>query len=103
MSICAAGAAGPVDGPAVSVDDILKKYEAAKAKAAAGTKGSKAGGKDSKRDDESRLLPESQLRRLMELQGLSKVGSAVRDSGYLSNTCITKMFLYICSSKCLVM
>jgi hypothetical protein len=38
----------------------------------------KAGkGRDGRRDDESRVLPESQLRRLMELQGLNKVRSMI--------------------------
>lgn len=69
-------AGAPVDGPAVSVDDILKKYEAAKAKAAAtaGPKPGKTGTRDGKRDEETRLLTDSQLKRLMELQGLNKVG-----------------------------
>lgn len=69
-----AGGGPAVDGPAVSVDEILKKYEAAKAKAAAaGPKPGKAGGRDRRADDEHRLMPDSQLKRLMELQGLHKV------------------------------
>jgi hypothetical protein len=85
MAAAAAAAPGAgTDGPALSVDEILRRPEyqrgAAAAAAAAGKPGPggaaglKAGrGRDGRRDDESRVLPESQLRRLMELQGLNKV------------------------------
>jgi hypothetical protein len=77
----AAAAAGEgTDGPSLSVDKILNMPEYQRAAAAAvrpgpgGAAGLKAGrGRDGRRDDESHVLPELQLRRLMELQGLNKV------------------------------
>jgi hypothetical protein len=84
VTAAAAAAAGGLgtDGPALSVDEILRRPEYQRAAAAAaaagkpgagaaGLKGSK--GRDGRRDDESCALPESKLRRVMELQGLNKV------------------------------
>ncbi|WIA12092.1 hypothetical protein OEZ85_012168 [Tetradesmus obliquus] len=82
-SVSAAAGALGTDGPALSVDEILRRPEYQRAAAAAaaaagkpgagGAAGLKGGkGRDGRRDDEGRVLPESQLRRLMELQGLNK-------------------------------
>eukprot|EP00775_Hariotina_reticulata_P013016 gene13016-13145_t len=72
-----AGAGGSsaagLDGPSLSVDEILRRPEFQRGKAGPAAASSSAVGRRLE-DDEARVLPEGQLRRLLELQGLQKGG-----------------------------
>lgn len=74
----AAATVGSVaDGPVTSVDDLLRRAEAQAGRAAIEPAGRGRGGAD-KAADEDKLIAESALKRLMELQTLNRVSFLFR-------------------------
>jgi hypothetical protein len=68
----AAASSSAADGPVTSVDDILRRAEAQAARAAAETAGRGRTGADKAADDD-KLMSDSAIKRLLELQALNRV------------------------------
>lgn len=72
----AAGVGPGTDGPSVSVDEILKRPEYQKGPSSSSAAAKGKGRSGARVEDEGRVMPEAKVKRLLELQGLSKVGGS---------------------------